>query len=106
MNGAESVPESLRPLLPELAQALTQQIDTALAALTAGDMQAFQTGLHAAKGMAMTFRLDGIAREAHAATALARQPHLAAAALAGLRAQALALHEAEQAVENPRMRRC
>lgn len=54
------MPEALRPLAGELAQALRGELEGAVRALHEGDLEAMKARLHAFKGAAMRFGLTEV----------------------------------------------
>jgi HPt (histidine-containing phosphotransfer) domain-containing protein len=60
----EGVPEVLRPLLPEVWQALRDELAGARAALIAGDASVARSQAHKLKGAAMRFGLAALSQDA------------------------------------------
>ncbi|GAB6037428.1 hypothetical protein JCM15519_19870 [Fundidesulfovibrio butyratiphilus] len=81
MPSLGDVPPALRPLLGELAASLRERLHVAANALDVGDQAKYRAAIHAAKGMAMTFGLHGLAGRVAQAEDLSGCPDDARAAL-------------------------
>lgn len=60
-NMLRSVPEVLKPLLPEVCTALRESLVVAGEALNRGDVEGVRSAAHGLKGAAMRFGLDELA---------------------------------------------
>ncbi|WP_243359702.1 Hpt domain-containing protein [Fundidesulfovibrio terrae] len=60
----EGVPDVLRPLLPEVYEALREILSQACGAVEAGDAAGARAAAHQLKGAAMRFSLEALAQKA------------------------------------------